>query len=320
MKKILSTTLISLTLVTNLYGVITEQQKDDFFELVEADNIKVLKSILNGMSDEAKKEIVNAKSYFGFTPLQIATLNKQTDVAQLLLDNGADVITGDFFNQVKAGNIQALESILNRMSDEEKKEIVNAKSYFGYTPLHTAACYKRVAVAEILFENGADINEKDDSGMTPLHNAAQNKAIEFAEWLISQGAIIDAKDDFGKTPLHHAAESSCVAITRSLIRHGANINERNKRRRGTTLHSATQFYSDLESAPPEVQEMVKFLVVNGATINVDENDQPKQKLYRSSVLWCDETKYRVTMNQIAAWLNENPISDEDRELYLVTLD
>ena len=40
------------------------------------------------------------------------------------------------------------------------------------TPLHLAAGYNNLEVAEYLLENGADVNAQDKGGLIPLHNAS----------------------------------------------------------------------------------------------------------------------------------------------------
>ena len=40
------------------------------------------------------------------------------------------------------------------------------------TPLHLAAGYNNVEVAEFLLQNGADVNAQDKGGLIPMHNAS----------------------------------------------------------------------------------------------------------------------------------------------------
>ena len=61
------------------------------------------------------------------------------------------------------------------------------KNKWGYTPLHHAAEYNILEIAELLIENGADVNAKDEDGDTPLHVAARNDNVELAELLKKHG-------------------------------------------------------------------------------------------------------------------------------------
>ncbi|MDR2978028.1 MAG: ankyrin repeat domain-containing protein [Rickettsiales bacterium] len=116
------------------------------------------------------------------------------DVAELLIDKGADV---------------------------------NARDNIDWTPLHTAAFYDAKDVAELLIDKGADIraknndNEtplevargevvtflavaKDSSGNTLLHYAAKEGNLDLIELLIKEGADIDAKNNDNKIPFELA--------------------------------------------------------------------------------------------------------------------
>ena len=52
------------------------------------------------------------------------------------------------------------------------------------TPLHLAAGYNNLEVAEFLLENGADVNAQDKGGLIPLHNASSYGHLDIAALLI----------------------------------------------------------------------------------------------------------------------------------------
>ena len=45
----------------------------------------------------------------------------------------------------------------------------------GNTPLHLSTARGQVEVAQLLIENGADVNAQNDEGSTPLHRASEGQ-------------------------------------------------------------------------------------------------------------------------------------------------
>jgi antirestriction protein ArdC/ankyrin repeat protein len=86
---------------------------------------------------------------------------------------------------------------------------VNARTYRGLTPLHTAA--GQPLVVERLLEREADPNAANDSGRTPLHSAVSDPETapparrDVLTALIKAGADPNARDHQDQTPLHDAA-------------------------------------------------------------------------------------------------------------------
>ena len=116
-------------------------------------NIEAVKQHLAAGTD------VNAKASNG-TPLHLAATFGHKEIAELLIDKGADV--------------NAMGGLL------------------GWTPLHWAASEGRKEVAELLIAKGADVNAKkwggDYTGDTPLDTAIRRKHPETADLLRKHGA------------------------------------------------------------------------------------------------------------------------------------
>jgi len=81
---------------------------------------------------------------------------------------------------------------------------INAKDYYGKTPLHYQV-RSWCGNVELFLEMGADINATDNSDNTPLHCAADGHNANSVKLLIAQGANMCVKEKyFHLTPLAYA--------------------------------------------------------------------------------------------------------------------
>ncbi|OHB81447.1 MAG: hypothetical protein A2Z38_01495 [Planctomycetes bacterium RBG_19FT_COMBO_48_8] len=117
-------------------------------------------AVVDGDIDQVKSEIsagadVNSKNRMGWTLLQTAIQNRQTEIITLLIDKGADINTKD-----------------NR----------------GRTPLHFAVETGQKAVIEQLIAKGAEINVMDGRAENALSLAKKNNQKEIVDLLVKHGA------------------------------------------------------------------------------------------------------------------------------------
>ena len=77
---------------------------------------------------------------------------------------------------------------------------VNAKGFFGNTPLFPAITWGDATAVRLLIDAGADVNMPGERGETPLHHAIGMGAFPIARMLIAAGADCEARDDEGKAP------------------------------------------------------------------------------------------------------------------------
>jgi type 1 glutamine amidotransferase len=118
------------------------------------------------------------------TPLEQAVLRNKTEIALLLLDNGADPNSSDGSQR---------------------------------TPLHLAVERNNPAVLAALLKAGAKPNARDKDGWTPLHHAAAKNQLESAKKLLDGGADPMVLSALGGTPLHEAAASGGAEMVRLLL-------------------------------------------------------------------------------------------------------
>ena len=96
---------------------------------------------------------------------------------------------------------------------------------FERTPLSKALERNRIDIAEILLQNGADINATCCfRGQTVLHHAASYRKLEIVKFLLQHNANINALDYERTTPLYLATIHDDNEIVKTLLINGANAN------------------------------------------------------------------------------------------------
>jgi uncharacterized protein len=134
---------------------------------------------------DQEPESVNGYAGDGFQPLGLASFFGHAQVAELLIEKGADVNT-------PSQNAQHV------------------------APLHSAAAGRHLEIAEMLLNAGADPNARQADGFTPLHSAAQNGDAKLARLLLDSGAYSSPENDRGQTPLDMAAAMGHQEVTELL--------------------------------------------------------------------------------------------------------
>ena len=123
---------------------------------------------------------------------------------------------------------------------------VNAKRNNDWTPLHSAAYWNSLKVAELLISSGAELEAKDNYDQMPLHLAAINNSLEVAKLLISSGVDLNAKGYNSRTPLDWAARNNRLEVAKLLFKHSSKKNRENVLNRYRNVHSHKTLVKSLE--------------------------------------------------------------------------
>jgi len=234
-----------------------------------------------------------------------------------------------------------LEDVKNHL---RRGTAVNAKDYYGLTPLFYAVKRDQIKVANFLIKKGAEVNaEVSQWGerVTPLETASANGFKDMVELLIRKGADIKKygtnavdlaikgfemfkghKEDFppemltkvdffgtakllikkgtkpGDYTLHFAVKEGEVEIVKLLIDGGANVNAKGER--GYTPLHMVVYEGKLEIA--------KFLIEKGADINAKDNygyTPLKHAIGISQDTWRFDSTRRAKAKELADFLRKH---------------
>ncbi len=183
-----------------------------------ADDIPEMQKWLE--SNDINKPIDNEP---GHTLLEYAVMSGSVEVADFLVNNGADMYhcTGEDWDSLielaaLVGNLDLIKYFLEKGFDK--------KAFLKDGSLISAAINNHVEIVKYLINQGKDINQHDCcNSMTALCMASQMQCAECVELLCDMGADIEAESEYG-TPLFAAASSGDLKIVKILLKHGANVN------------------------------------------------------------------------------------------------
>ena len=134
--------------------------------------------------------LLEAHSSDGWTPLHLAAFFGWAELANVLIDRGAQVDSRST-NSMKntplhaaaaGGNVQLVDLLLKRGAKP------NATQEGGWTALHAAAQSGNRAMAETLVANGADVNQRAGNNQSPLDMALLKGHQDIVELLEHLGA------------------------------------------------------------------------------------------------------------------------------------
>ena len=145
----------------------------------------------------------------------------------------------------------------------QKKVDVNTPYGDGATPLHWAAHWDNLQMADLLIRAGADVNAANDLGVTPLWLAGENGSAAMAEHLLKAGAKPNIAQASGETPLMLAARSGNAELVKALISAGADVNAKEQRQGQTALMWATS---------QNQASVAQVLLENGASVGARTNE------------------------------------------------
>lgn len=141
---------------------------------------------------ERQPEVLAAHSSDGWTVLHLACFFGHPEMAEALIDRGAEV------------DIRSTNAMQN-------------------TPLHAAVAGRQRECAKVLLEHKADVNARQQGGWTALHGAAQAGDRSMVELLIAHNADVKARAENNQSPLDLALMKGHQEIAALLEHLGATL-------------------------------------------------------------------------------------------------
>jgi ankyrin repeat protein len=227
-------------------------------------------------------------------PLFAALRNGRIEVAELLLEHGANV------NAMETTGETILLRVVSQFSSSPQETL--------WSRLRDEVQYERpLEAAQMLVRYNADINSQDGDGRAPLHMLSESQiaeeagALNLTLLLLKHGAQVNTRDKKNQTPLHLAMGPNRFEHVEILLEHGADIHAENINGK-TALHLLSESWIDDEV---DVINLALLLLKHGAEVNVqDRNDQSPLHL----AVGRGQFKLAVTLLQHSA----DPNAEDDR--------
>ncbi|XP_078577354.1 nuclear factor NF-kappa-B p105 subunit-like [Branchiostoma floridae x Branchiostoma japonicum] len=196
-------------------------------------NPLVVQNLLHVTLTLPDARVINQYNHLRQTPLHLAVITQQPQVADLLVRCGANPWLPDRHGNsavhlaAKAGDEKSLQAILRNIPAQApgvaNTPDINAHNFEGFTPVHLAVMASNLGALKELVMAKVDVNVPDGkSGRTALHHAVENENLAITGYLILEaGADVDAQNFDGNSPLHVASGRGMLGMAALLMAAGA---------------------------------------------------------------------------------------------------
>lgn len=224
---------------------------DALFVAAAEDNLdEVVKLFKGSISSQNLMQYVKPQT--STTLLHHALINKAKNVANALIDAGADAyIASEFTTEVagietkktvlhvlaEMGEYTLTKKILDKISKRTKSSLLlktTAYKFEGQRPrqlscCHIASAFGHQNLVELYIDHGLDVNHQNKKKDSAIHWACRYGHHKLVHYLIQKGSLVDVQNDKGSSPIHWSIRYGHTEVLRTLIQVGkANVHLQRK--------------------------------------------------------------------------------------------
>ena len=210
----------------------------------------------------------------GFTPLDLAIMNQEYEIASILLEHGATISSQSdnplFVNLILSFGSPDDEKAYNEAYDmvltalKKHKDKLNDMNSRGNTALHIAALRGLTGITELLMKEGLDPGQPNNEGETPAYIAAQEGHTEVITLLAEKNPdLLKVKDQRGNTMITAAVINMRVELLGLLVEKlPESLNEQNSEGKTALMYASE--YGEIDG--------VKLLLKAGADSSLKDKE------------------------------------------------
>ncbi|XP_061223548.1 NF-kappa-B inhibitor alpha, partial [Neopsephotus bourkii] len=153
------------------------------------------------------RAFLNFQNNLSQTPLHLAVITDQPEIAEHLLKAGCNLEIRDFRGNTplhiacQQGSLRSVSVLTQYCQPHHLLAVLQATNYNGHTCLHLASIQGYLAVVEYLLSLGADVNAQEPcNGRTALHLAVDLQNSDLVSLLVKHGADVNKVTYQGYSP------------------------------------------------------------------------------------------------------------------------
>lgn len=208
-------------------------------------------------SSTRRQSLDSQRRIFYQTPLHVAARRGFLDIAQLLLERGADTSVQTRHRETAAFlAVRFDHKDVVRLLVSHDPDCVDERNINGDTLLIWACLEGHRGIARFLLKQNFDINAVNLDGLSPLLAAVRSANTKLVSLILrSRSALVDNLDNSGTSALLFAASRGLVDICRELLIHGADPSIADRRGRAPKSEA-------LAAGHPLLVQMINTALLN----------------------------------------------------------